>query len=116
MDEVVVDVQTLARAELQPPLFRVLRAVVLEAHAGLDGGERTDEPRLRERMLGEQRPREVFLARSRRFEIARRPTQPLRRRERGLLHSLAGLEREVLEIEQPGLRARQEHMHPTVTD
>jgi DNA-binding winged helix-turn-helix (wHTH) protein len=43
MDEILVEVQTLLRAQPQPSLLRILGAVVLEAHARLHCLERTHQ-------------------------------------------------------------------------
>src|SRR5262249_25834663 len=73
VDEVLVDVEALARTQLQPSLTRVGRTVVLEAHARLDGLERADQPRLVERVLREQLPREILLAGAARLQVAHGP-------------------------------------------
>src|SRR5206468_1279139 len=86
---VLVDVQALARPQAEPPLGAVLGAVVLEAHAGLDDGERADEAPL-DRVLLEQAPCEVLLARRGELQVAHGAVELGRLGERRLLDALAG--------------------------
>ena len=79
VEEVLVDVQALARTQAQPALARVGRAMVLEAHAGLDGPEGTDQPLL-DRMLREQFARQVLLVDRSGLQVANGPLLPRRRR------------------------------------
>jgi hypothetical protein len=57
VEKVFVDVKALPRTKLQPPFLWILRTVVLETGARLDGGERADQAALNwillEKLAGE---------------------------------------------------------------
>jgi hypothetical protein len=109
VNPVLVDVETLARSELETSLRRILRAVVLERHARLQRRERTDNALL-DRMRGENLARGVLLADAAGREVLDRSLFGAR----GLLHAFGGREREVLEIEKPYRGAIQEVEHAVV--
>ena len=114
VQQVVVDMEALARTQLESALLQVWRSVVLEAHAGLDGLERADQPRLFQRMLREQLARQILFARAARGEVEHRASLTLRLSQCRLPDPLAGAQREVLEVEQADLRTGKEHVHASL--
>jgi len=110
MEEVVVNVQTLAGAQPQSTLPGIGGAVILKTHTGFDGPKCTDEPLL-DRMALQQVLRQCFFVRAGRWQIANRTIPLLRAPQRGLRHALAGGEYVLLEVEQPHSGAVQEGMH-----
>lgn len=111
---VLVEVQALSRARLESTFFGLGRTVVLEALARFHGAQHADEPGLLQRMLGKKLSRHVLLAELGRLQVAPRATKVVGHAEHRVLDARAGLEGEVLEVQQPHPGARQHHVHAAV--
>jgi len=113
MDEVLVDVQALPRSQFQAAFVSILRSMIFETHAWLDGSKRADESTL-DGILRKELVSEVFLADLPRLQVPERPLVAMNIDERGFFHSLTGLMHEVLEVEQSALAAsRKKYMPPS---
>ena len=115
MEPVLVDMQALTRPTLQAALVAVWRAMVLETHTRLDGGQRPDEPVI-DRMFGEPPAGQGLLVRGTGGEVPNRPGVRDRRPQGGVLHALARCEHVVLEVEQRDVSSLQEVVHPLGND
>src|SRR3990172_9063384 len=111
--EVLVQMQALLWPPFEPALGAVLRAVILEAHAGFDGRQQTNQPSL-DGLLGEQLFGELLLVRRTRLQMANRPIEPACFGVGGLLDPFAGTQHVVLEVEQSDSSALQEEEHAAV--
>ena len=100
MQEVLVEVKTLAWNEPETPLAAILGAVILEAHARLDRREGADEPLLH-RVLGQELPRQILLAGLAGPQIDLRPTELSDINQRGRLELLGRTPDVLFEIQEP---------------
>lgn len=115
VEVVLVDVETLARSEAKPSFAPVRRAVVLEAHAGLDGAKGADEAAL-DRMLLEQAMGESLFVGPTPLEVAHGSLVFEGLAQRSLPDAFAGRQRIAFEIEQTHPGAEQQPMHAALHD
>jgi hypothetical protein len=107
---VFVEVQALPAPPAQAALGGVRGAVVLEAHAGLDALEGTDQA-FRERMLGEQAAGELLFVDRTGLEVADGAVVLDRLAEHGHLEAFAGGRDILLEVEEADVGPLQEAEH-----
>ena len=115
VQEVLVEVQALARDQSEPAGGTVRRLVVLEAHAGLDRLQDADEPVV-DGVLLEQEPGELFLVGRAPLQIPDRSVKLLRLGQRCFLDSGTRCLREVSKVDDPHPGIAQEDVHPAVAD
>jgi hypothetical protein len=105
-----VDVQALARPQTETALAGIRGAMVLEAHAGLDGLERADHPG-RDGRLGQQAAGELLFVGGAGLEVADGPVVRDGLTEGRRLDAFAGRQDVVLEVEEADVRPLQEAEH-----
>src|SRR6266851_3367280 len=112
---VLVDVEALARPQTKTSFAWVRRAVVLEAHAGLDGAEGADQASL-DRMLLEQSVGQSLFVGSGPLEVAHGPLLLDGLAQRSLPDAFTGRERIALEVEQAHSGVEQQPVHAALHD
>ncbi len=115
IDEVLVEVQALARIEHQTAFVAVLRSAVLECPARFQSREDADQPLLNG-ICGQNLSGKIFLTVTRGGQISDRTLEPFSVAERCPLHPLCGLDREALEVDQLNPGILQEVVHPELPD
>jgi len=101
VEVILVNVEALARPQLQTAFLELGRAMILEAHARFDGFERADQSRLRQGMLVQQGTGEILFAGSGRLKVQHGPLAFVCFRQCGILHTLRGLLSELPELHEP---------------
>ena len=113
MQEVLVQVQALARPKPEPAFVAVLGAVVLEGHTGFEGRQHADKPLLN-RVFDEEFAGNVLLVDRGRLQVEDRPVEPAGLGKRRFLETLGGVDGELLEVEQLNLGGFEEEVHAAV--
>ena len=102
--------EALPRPEAQTPLAGIGRAVVLEAHTGLEGLEDADQAFVH-RVFGEQAAREGLFIDGAGLQVAHGAIAREGLPQRGRLDAFAGGQDVGLEIEEGNIRPGQEGVH-----
>jgi hypothetical protein len=112
---VLVDVEALPRPEPEAAFMRIRRAVVLEAHAGLEGLERADQAFVH-RVFGKQASCEGLLVDGAGLQVAHGAVVVDRFPERGGLDAFTRGQDVGLEVQEGDIGAGQEGVHASLHD